>query len=262
MKSPAEMLEALGQPFPANAVEKRKGAGGRMYDYVAAETVIRRLNNATNGDWSFIVNGHEWRGDVLITWGELTIPGLGTRSGFGVQAVAPNAGEDLIKGSASDCLKKCATQFGVALELYGPDLEAGEIAAPQQRPPQRAPQAPQRPQNAPKPANTTTDPDAPKDMRAEALGRTLHSLAEHDFLHALAVKWGFESFAQVPADNRQLALDYLNGKGEPAKLQAFHTFRRQWEEQEKRASLKPQANGLLPGVDVVPNPRPAESYGQ
>lgn len=121
--TPTEMLAALGKPFPPEAIKKREGGGGRSYDYVEAETVIRRLN-ATCEEWSFIIRGHEWRGDLLIAHGELTIPPLGTRSGFGVQKVSEKGGEDLVKGAASDALKKCATQFGVALELYGPDIEA------------------------------------------------------------------------------------------------------------------------------------------
>lgn len=125
-RTPAEMLEALGKPFPPEAIKQREGGGGRMYDYVEAETVIRRLN-AVCPEWSFIIRGHEWRGDLMIAHGELTIPPLGTRSGFGVQKVSERGGEDLVKGSASDALKKAATQFGVGLDLYGPDIEGGVV---------------------------------------------------------------------------------------------------------------------------------------
>jgi len=125
--SPREILDALSKPFPPQAIEQRKGGGG-TFAYVATETVIRRLN-AASPCWDFRVTGHEWAGDVLIAFGELTIPGLGTRAGTGVQRCADlSKSEDLVKGAASDALKKCATLFGVAIDLYGPDLEAGAPA--------------------------------------------------------------------------------------------------------------------------------------
>ena len=140
-QSPREILDALGKPFPPQAIEQRKGGGG-TFSYVATETVIRRLNAATPC-WDFRVTGHEWAGDVLIAFGELTIPGLGTRAGTGVQRCADlSKSEDLVKGAASDALKKCATLFGVALDLYGPDLEAG---APAPTPIRAAAPAPERP---------------------------------------------------------------------------------------------------------------------
>lgn len=124
-----EILKALGEPFPKTAVKQREGARGRRFDYIETHTCIHRLNSAA-GAWDFRILNAEFRADLLIVQGELTIPGLGTRSGFGVQQVAPGSGEDLVKGAASDCLKKCATLFGVALELYGPDYESGEVSAP------------------------------------------------------------------------------------------------------------------------------------
>jgi hypothetical protein len=132
-----EILKALGEPFPKTAVKQREGARGRRFDYIETHTCIHRLNSAA-GAWDFRILNAEFRADLLIVQGELTIPGLGTRSGFGVQQVAPGAGEDLVKGAASDCLKKCATLFGVALELYGPDYESGEVATPSQGQPRQA----------------------------------------------------------------------------------------------------------------------------
>lgn len=145
----------LTRPFPKQAIEQRDGGRGQSFDFVATETVIRRLNAATGNRWSFRVTNMEWRpwrstskGDsqeLLIISGELTIPGLGTRAGTGVQIVNVNGGEDMIKGGASDCLKKAAVSFGVGIDLYGPDLEAGEVqqrqAPAQQEPRQQATQA-------------------------------------------------------------------------------------------------------------------------
>lgn len=122
-------LDRLTRPFPAQAVKQRTGAAGKRLDYLPTHTVIRRLNDATGNRWDFRLTRFEVMGDTYVAVGELTIPGLGTRTGIGVQRVADRAGEDLVKGAASDCLKKCATLFGVGIELYGPDDEAGEDAS-------------------------------------------------------------------------------------------------------------------------------------
>jgi hypothetical protein len=94
---------------------------------VSTDAVIRRLNKVAIG-WDFKITKTEWREDLLLVYGELTIPGLGTRSGIGVQKVSERGGEDLVKGASSDSLKKSATLFGVALHLYGPDTE--QLAKP------------------------------------------------------------------------------------------------------------------------------------
>lgn len=124
------ILQALGEPFPRSAVKQKPGGGGKRLDYVEGHTVIRRLN-ATAPGWDWIIRGMDWRADMLVVWGDLTIPGLGTRSGIGI---SENMKGDVVKGASTDALKKAATLFGVALELYGPDYEA----EPPPRQPMRA----------------------------------------------------------------------------------------------------------------------------
>lgn len=119
-------LAKLTAVFPKKAIKSRRGAGNRNFDYLETATVIYRLNEATGNQWDYRITRLEWSGDLLIATGELTIPGLGTRSGTGVQRVAPGGGEDLVKGASSDCLKNCAKLFGVGLELYGDDYESHE----------------------------------------------------------------------------------------------------------------------------------------
>lgn len=125
------ILKDLGEPFPPDAIKKRDGGQGRKFDYVDTATVIRRLNHVTakHGlEWSATVVSTEWKGDLLIETVQLTIEGLGSRCGKGVQKVSERGGEDLAKAGISDALKKAATLFGVALELYGPDYEYGDPA--------------------------------------------------------------------------------------------------------------------------------------
>jgi hypothetical protein len=95
--------------------------------------VIERLNRATNS-WHFRIVSRDRETMILNRWnqetrtseprevpvsvviGELEIPELGTRQALGVQALDDGSGEDLLKGAASDSLKKCASLFGVSID--------------------------------------------------------------------------------------------------------------------------------------------------
>ncbi len=95
--------------------------------------LIERLNRACN-TWDFrIISRHRevmilnrWNAEtrkaeprevsVSVVIGELTIPEIGARQAIGVQALDDGSGEDLLKGAASDSLKKCASLFGVSID--------------------------------------------------------------------------------------------------------------------------------------------------
>lgn len=131
-KSPAIMIDLLGRPFRPEVVQQRKIGGGRSVAYVSVDAVIERLNKATNG-WDFrivsrdreVMQLNRWNEQtrrseprdvpVSIVVGEIEIPELGRRQALGVQALDDGAGEDLLKGAASDSLKKCASLFGVPI---------------------------------------------------------------------------------------------------------------------------------------------------
>jgi hypothetical protein len=124
-------LEKLTAPFPRAAVKQRVVGGGKALDYIEGHTCIHRLNDATGNAWSFHVDKIERtqideNNALLMAYVTLEIPGLGSRSHIGVQAVHARGGEDLVKGAVTDALKKAATLFGVGLELYGPDYEGGD----------------------------------------------------------------------------------------------------------------------------------------
>lgn len=120
----------LQKPFPANTIKKREGAGRKQFDYIEGENVIERLIQATGGAFDIeVVEGPilyerlaatSSKGERPISpfWQakvKLTIPGLGTRTQIGT-AVLEN--EDSAKGAVTDGIKKAATLFGVALQLY------------------------------------------------------------------------------------------------------------------------------------------------
>lgn len=175
---------ALNVPFPAQAILSRKGGGNQDFRYVSTQTVIRRLNEATGNNWSFTIihgatkfldggtrtdrNGREVSEQVMMVVGELTIPGLGTRTGYGVQRLSNPLvnGDDLLKAAAGDALKRAAVSFGVAIDLYGGDLEHNAPTQPDDIPGVRkgvAPDAPARPQRqAPAKSNSAVPASYPR----------------------------------------------------------------------------------------------------
>jgi len=118
-------LNVLTRPFPKDQIRQRKGRKGKMLDYVETHAVIARLNEAFDGEWSFQVSTY-WKEDDEVIVLAMLCAGGATKQQFGSSAITRereggkplSIGDDL-KAAASDALKKCATAFGVALELYG-----------------------------------------------------------------------------------------------------------------------------------------------
>jgi hypothetical protein len=124
--------DALSKPFTGDIVRQKKGQGGRLMDYVSHGGVTKRLNEVAP-DWEatmverFIVGD----GDKLHCLGgvmRLTIGGV-TREEAGGPARLTTLADDL-KNTYSDCLKRCAMRFGVALDLWESAEEHDEDAQP------------------------------------------------------------------------------------------------------------------------------------
>jgi hypothetical protein len=117
-------ITALSESFPPDTVKQRKGNFGNMLDYVDAVSVINRLNEALEGQWSFTIIDHRTDVDEMIVLGQMEIDGVIRQQFGGTQitrnkdsGVAVSLADDL-KAACSDCLKKCAASFGVGLYLY------------------------------------------------------------------------------------------------------------------------------------------------
>jgi hypothetical protein len=185
-------LDKLTAAFPRAAI-KQRAVQGRQFDYVEGHTVIHRLNDATENQWSMEIKSISTI-DIKEDWKQvtahvaLTIPGLGTREHIGIQDVHVK-GPDLVKGAITDALKKAATLFGVGLELYGPDYENGEFAAPQRPNP---PAAERRTNDARAPVNAPRDAGfAPQGQERPAPGPGMATEAQVRNLHRLGKKLGW-----------------------------------------------------------------------
>ncbi len=115
------VMDLLNKPF--DTVKERPGNFG-VNKYVETSDVIRRLTAATHGNWNFEILEHFQIADELIVHGRLHI-GETSRDQYGSKTITLKKGTtDVIqpgadlKAAASDCLKKCATYFGVGLSMY------------------------------------------------------------------------------------------------------------------------------------------------
>lgn len=123
--------DALRAPFDRSLLETKDGR-----PYLAHEHIRERVIEATGNCFDWLVTSEEYRMDgtnhqvenkrtkqmytpiVHRVNGVLTIPGLGSRHGTGVQALQEGAGEDTYKAADSDAFKRAAMAFGVGLQLY------------------------------------------------------------------------------------------------------------------------------------------------
>jgi hypothetical protein len=116
--------ELLEKPFGKEQIKQRKGNFGDMIDYVETHAVIQRLNDAYEGQWSFEIMTQETTNTEVIVSGKLTADGV-SKTQFGSNKISLSKAGEIIsvgddwKAAASDCLKKCASLFGVGLHLYG-----------------------------------------------------------------------------------------------------------------------------------------------
>lgn len=129
-------FDRLLDPFDQSLIENKQGKS-----YIGHEHIRLRVIEATGNQFDWEVTSVDYRMDgavkdrplkvdgkltgemftpqVMIVTGKLSIPGLGVRTGMGVQVLESGAGEDSYKAAESDAFKRAAMAFGVALEqLY------------------------------------------------------------------------------------------------------------------------------------------------
>jgi len=119
------------QKTPQEHIYHRPGKGGGTWDYVTGVYVKKCLNYAFGWMWDFQIVDKGKEGDLIWVQGRLTIK---TKSGkpmiikeqFGRADMKykrgtkdpMDYGNDL-KAAATDALKKCASELGIASDIYG-----------------------------------------------------------------------------------------------------------------------------------------------
>jgi len=118
--------ELLEKPFDPDQIKQREGNFGKMLDYIEGHSVVKRLNDSFDANWSFAILKHEILKDTdeVFVLGELSANGI-VKTQFGSSRItrARETGEmislaDDLKAAATDSLKKTATLLGVGLHLY------------------------------------------------------------------------------------------------------------------------------------------------
>lgn len=133
----AKQILHIMQKTPKNHVYTRPGRGGKKFDYVTGVYVKKVLNYAFGWRWDFEVKEHGRENDTVWVLGRLTCRLAGgesiSKEQFGRAEImtrkgsseAIDFGNDL-KAAATDALKKCASELGIASDVYGGD-EFNEI---------------------------------------------------------------------------------------------------------------------------------------
>jgi recombination DNA repair RAD52 pathway protein len=128
-----EQLALLLGPTPPDHKYTRPAKGGGTWTYVTGAYIKKVLNLMFGWNWDFEIVGHE----VSIEFKQVVVKGrLTVRSGdqaivkmqFGRQDIKMkkdgtgplDLGNDL-KGATTDALKKCASEFGIASDVYAPN---------------------------------------------------------------------------------------------------------------------------------------------
>lgn len=154
----------IERPLDPSRIKSRSGGQGMTFDYIGTEHAIQLLNEAFDYAWDSRVVEHEIYDSIAVALVELKVwDTTGSpiiKQQFGSCNI--NRGVDTgaaLKGAASDGLKKCASQLGVALELYLDELPApGGFKAPSKP---AAPSVPPAPRPVPGPAAAPTAPPRP-----------------------------------------------------------------------------------------------------
>ena len=122
----AAVRQILEQPFEEHQIKYRLGSFGKTLAYIEGHEVIKRLNQAFQGKWSFEIIAHEIKDTEVLVVGKLICPEANIiKMSFGGSKVTVNneTGEvvsivDDLKAAATDSLKKAASLLGVGLHLY------------------------------------------------------------------------------------------------------------------------------------------------
>lgn len=126
---PQQMIYELTKPTPKVFVKTRKGKAGLTLSYVEGGYMVKRLNEIfTPLGWNFRVKEQIIELNEVCVLGELTVKFPNnfevTKSQFGTkERLMKMPLGDALKGAATDSLKKCASLFGIALDVYSSLLE-------------------------------------------------------------------------------------------------------------------------------------------
>ena len=125
----ADQILRILQKTPEKHIYTRPAKGGGTWEYVTGTYVKKVLNYTFAWNWDFEIKNHGVEGDMVWVLGRLTARSGNTtivKEQFGRADCKKKKdgtgfldyGNDL-KAAATDALKKCAAELGVASDVYG-----------------------------------------------------------------------------------------------------------------------------------------------
>lgn len=125
------------QKTPKDHIYSRPAKGGGRWDYVTGVYVKKVLNYAFGWQWDFEIKDHGREGNLVWVLGRLTCRLSGDRQiikeQFGRADIKTKKGSNEpldfgndLKAATTDALKKCASELGIASDIYGKE-EFNEI---------------------------------------------------------------------------------------------------------------------------------------
>lgn len=123
----------ISQKTPKQFIKTRPGPNGISLKYVEIGYVIGILNQVFGYDWDFKIADQQIGKTQVWVRGELTVRLKGhtvTKAQYGGAEIKysratsePVSIADDLKAASSDCLKKCASMFGIAKDVYWQELD-------------------------------------------------------------------------------------------------------------------------------------------
>lgn len=132
VKLAAQQRKTIAIRTPPEFIKERKGKGGKTFRYVEGGYVVARLNEIFSPiGWDFSIIDERVESGEVVVRGKLMIKDY--KQGYSVSKTQYGTKErhagvplgDTLKAAATDCLKKCSSLFGIALDVYWPDLDRG-----------------------------------------------------------------------------------------------------------------------------------------
>ena len=123
-----KQLSLILKRTPEKYVKTRPAKGGGQWKYVSGGYVKKCLNLMFGFDWSFEILEQLIMHNEAIVKGKLTINSNGktiVKMQFGNKDIMYKKGTETplsigndLKAAATDCLKKCAAEIGIAADIY------------------------------------------------------------------------------------------------------------------------------------------------
>jgi hypothetical protein len=133
----AKQLDLILKRTPAKYIKKRPAKGGGQWEYVTGGYIKKCLNLMFGWDWDFEIVSEQIQFGEAIVKGRLTCRSNGkmiVKMQYGnkdviyrkqsaeevtakAEKIPLSIGNDL-KAAATDCLKKCAAEIGIAADIY------------------------------------------------------------------------------------------------------------------------------------------------